>query len=98
MARKHRIRSTATERKYLNRLPVVPIACQRFYYEPRGASDELNAILAKRNAHQADRVGKDTFLGEHDPALPFLWYPVVPNQKMDPAAGAGLFIDLDFVK
>ena len=35
--------------KYLHRLPVVPIVCKPFYYEPIGAREELNAAIRLQN-------------------------------------------------
>ena len=40
----------------------------------------------------------DAALFKHDLARPFLWYSVGPTHHMDPGAGPGMFIDLDFVE
>ncbi len=90
------------EKKYLARLPVVPVICKPFYYEPIGASEELNATIRHMMAYPSGAIspiGMDvSSLRNHDLTVPFLWYPYGPRGDMDPRAVPGLFIDLDFVK
>ncbi|MHB8899655.1 MAG: ABC transporter permease [Thermoguttaceae bacterium] len=87
---------------YLAELPVVPIARKPFRYEPSAASDDLNLAIGRHKAYAAVMFpASDTdmsLLLTHDPSLPFLWHPLGPRQEMDPGAGPGMCIDLDFVK
>lgn len=88
------------EEKYLGSLPVIPISRRSFYYTPTQASDELNKAIQKANPKGESLAGPFgvgvSFLGEHDPSKPFLWYPAIPAARMDPRAEWGVFIDLDF--
>jgi len=89
------------ERKYLARLPVIPVAREPFYFAPDGASEDLNRAIEERNANRANLslFGADvSFLGQHDTSKPFLWYPARPAAQVDPGAVPGVFIDLDFVE
>ncbi len=90
------------EGKYLTRLPLVPIACEPFHYEPTAASEQMNKTIERLNGFYTNMYwpgGMDaSFLFEHDSTLPFVWYPFGPSRKVNPGTSSGLFIDLDFVK
>jgi hypothetical protein len=84
--------------EYLDRLPVVPIVCKPFYYEPDGASEKRDVKSLEQFAGYTTGGINTSFLFEHDSTLPFLWYPFGPHDAMDPGIGTGSFIDLDFVE
>lgn len=89
--------------RYLTWLPIVPFACKPFYYSRAHDERELEIVTDLPSTYQHYRmfqpasVGATELLG-HDAERPFLWYPIVPEELMDPATAPGFFIDLDFVE
>lgn len=90
------------EAEYLDRLPVIPVVCETFYYEPVGAEEKLlEAIEAANEADDQRSWWAHTYgpaLLEHHNSSPFLWYPFNRGYEVDPYSGPGWFIDLDFAK
>ena len=90
---------TLVEEEYLDRLPVVPIARKPFQFEPNAAIASDN-----RSANESEEEWNTvlpwdpTINREHDPSLPYLWYPLGPDGEMKPGTGLGVYIDLDFVE
>lgn len=86
------------EGRYLASLPVVPATGKPFYFEPEGASGELEAAIKLQDPLVRNLAYEFSDFFEHDSTGPFLWYPADPNQHKDPGAVPGLFIDIDFVE
>ena len=91
------------EARYLTWLPIVPFACKPFYYSRARDERELDVMTDLSSVYQHHRtfqpasVDANELIG-HDAERPFLWYPIVPEELMDPAVAPGFFIDLDFVE
>ena len=82
---------------YVDHLPLVPVICRPFCYEPEGGDAKYDAentsALGWRTAGGIDA----SFLFKHEKSTPFLWYPFRPEQELNPWVARGAFIDLGFV-